>query len=103
MRASQNVWHQNVNFLKKMGALGDSTQFYKFSKNMGSLGEGDAKNGSLNSLTYVSPPKCKMRLSLFKCVYFHTSSGQLKYVIYVCDLGKSVGTGTCDIFSFLFD
>ncbi len=53
-------------FLKK-GALGDSTQFCE--KNMrslgeivkiyGFLGEGDAKNRGLNSLTYVSPPECE--------------------------------------------
>ena len=32
-----------------MGSLGEIV------KNMGSLGEGDAKNRALNSLTYVSP------------------------------------------------
>ncbi len=55
---------QNFNFSKKMGVLGDRTQFCeknkgscKIVKYMGSLGEGNAKNGGLNSLTYVSLPE----------------------------------------------
>ena len=45
-------WVTAHNFEKKnMGSLGELVKIY------GSLGEGDAKNGGLKSLTYASPPE----------------------------------------------
>ena len=49
------LWVTEHTFVKKYGV----SNWVRMYKNMGSLGECDAKNGDLNSLTYVyvSPPE----------------------------------------------